>query len=369
MTYSSAQPNDSATIPISSVYSKENNTFLALPSEPGAYQDAFNNQSGAAMTSFIRPIVTQETDTITGAGATLLSCSFVNANIAGNSIVVALGIGAVPASNLVVTIADSNGNTYTQAVASSLQGKFTASIFFATRIAKGTNTVTAALSGSGARGTSIALQIYEVFGLIAPNPLDQISTGSSTSSTSASTTTVLPTIPNELAFMAVATAGTQITPAPLWTPDTGSLFPAGGALVTFSSQSQLVSSVSALTPSATLFPATAWTAALATFKSVTLPLQGVLSPITASNAPIVSINASTSSVQLRGGNAIRKGLNIFNASTSVLYIAFQPTASASLYTTQLPANSLYEMPQPIYTGSISGIWNTANGYALITELS
>jgi hypothetical protein len=74
-------------------------------------------------------------------------------------------------------------------------------------------------------------------------------------------------------------------------------------------------------------------------------------------------------VQLLGADASRKGLNIFNASSGALYVAFSAVASLKSYTLQIPPNTLYEMPQPIYTGIMSGIWSNASGNALITPIS
>jgi hypothetical protein len=214
MTFTSAQPDDSATIPISSDYSPQNNAFYALPGAPGGYLDAFGNTSSPAVMSFAVPLITQKNSGITGAASTSLVIPFFYPNIAGNSIVVSLGLGVTLGPNIVLSVTDSVGNIYQQAGLAAQGNGLTAAIFYATKIGLdiGTpNVVTVSISGSGAlAGTSIAATIYEIPGLIfASNALDQVATGSSASSSQASTSAVSPVSPNQLAVMAVATGGTQ----------------------------------------------------------------------------------------------------------------------------------------------------------------
>ncbi len=60
-------------------------------------------------------------------------------------------------------------------------------------------------------------------------------------------------------------------------------------------------------------------------------------------------------------------MSLYNESTQILYLKKGATASLTSYTTQVPPNSLYEMPEPIYTGIIDGLWASANGTARVTE--
>ncbi len=80
---------------------------------------------------------------------------------------------------------------------------------------------------------------------------------------------------------------------------------------------------------------------------------------------VASVAAST---VLLAANAARKGVIITNQSTSPLYLALAATASSSAFTARLDPSDCYETPFN-YTGVISGIWATANGNALITELT
>lgn len=83
---------------------------------------------------------------------------------------------------------------------------------------------------------------------------------------------------------------------------------------------------------------------------------------------ITDVQSSATAVELLPNNPARLGFGVFNLSTSVLYLAMGETASASNFTARLEPNDYYEPPIN-YTGSVSGIWASANGSAKITELS
>lgn len=85
-----------------------------------------------------------------------------------------------------------------------------------------------------------------------------------------------------------------------------------------------------------------------------------------------SVASSATSVTLLGSvNRKRKRLFIANTSTAILYLKLcGETISAATATTahsiQMAANTNIELVA--YTGTISGIWASANGQANITEL-
>ncbi|GAC1502091.1 MAG: hypothetical protein NVS1B10_06710 [Candidatus Saccharimonadales bacterium] len=100
------------------------------------------------------------------------------------------------------------------------------------------------------------------------------------------------------------------------------------------------------------------------------PATQTTSEVAAATATLTSVASSATTVSILALNANRKGVAIFNESTSVLYLAFASTASLTAYTVQIPSNSYYELPfSKLYTGAISGIWSAANGSARITELT
>jgi hypothetical protein len=364
-----AQPNDSNNIPISSIYRKEDNTFPALQAEPGAYLDTTSNQSSAAVMSFLRPLIVQKAHNVTGSGGKTLTCAFTNNNIAGNSIVVVMGMGEVEGANITLAITDTTSNTYTQAVKASQSTTLEAAVFYATSIASGSNSVTITIAGSSSSNTAIAAEIYEIWGLIATaGALDQTAIGNAASGTSVAAGAISPIAPNEFAFAAVSAAGGTITAGTGSTLDSGTLSPTGGNLVSFGSESQQLSTFASITPSATLGTSNAWAMAAATFKSIMVPVEATTKEASCSSATLSSVASSASSVTLLSSNSARRGMLVFNDSTAVLYLAYAATATTSAYTVQITPNGYWEMPKPIYPGAISGIWASANGNLRITEL-
>lgn len=89
----------------------------------------------------------------------------------------------------------------------------------------------------------------------------------------------------------------------------------------------------------------------------------------ASAAAVTNVAASAASVTLVASNANRRGLLVFNDSTANLYLKYGATASATSFTVPLGPGGLFEMPEPIYSGIVDGIWSAANGAARITELT
>lgn len=86
-------------------------------------------------------------------------------------------------------------------------------------------------------------------------------------------------------------------------------------------------------------------------------------------AGLSNVPSSATSVTLAAANPNRRGLLIYNDSTSVLFVKLGAAASSSSYTVQVAANGYYELPQPIYIGIVDGVWAAANGNARVTELT
>lgn len=75
--------------------------------------------------------------------------------------------------------------------------------------------------------------------------------------------------------------------------------------------------------------------------------------------------AATTGVLLAAG--ARRAVTIFNEGSTILYVAFAPTASVTAYTAQVAVNGYYELPQPLYGGVVSGIWaGSPTGNARVT---
>src|SRR5690242_8450083 len=80
--------------------------------------------------------------------------------------------------------------------------------------------------------------------------------------------------------------------------------------------------------------------------------QGVYTPGTVT-ATVTSVPSDTNTVTLKAANANRRRLILYNDSTAVLYVKLGTGASATDFSFPLPANTLYEFPQPEpYTGIV-----------------
>jgi len=92
-----------------------------------------------------------------------------------------------------------------------------------------------------------------------------------------------------------------------------------------------------------------------------------------SSATESSVNDTATSTTILASNSARKMALVENTSTADLYIRFSSSAATTSiggYSVIIPANGgYYELPVPIYTGQINGIWLTDpnTGGASITE--
>lgn len=115
--------------------------------------------------------------------------------------------------------------------------------------------------------------------------------------------------------------------------------------------------------------ATAPTSANGDYSSIAADANGALfvrerPSLTPTVSRVTSVATTTT---LLAANAARRLATIFNESTSVLFVKFGATASATSYTVQVSAGGYYEVPG-FYSGAIDGIWSAANGAAQITEV-
>jgi len=96
--------------------------------------------------------------------------------------------------------------------------------------------------------------------------------------------------------------------------------------------------------------------------------SGSVDEIRPATAVVTSVSASASSVQLLAANTSRKMASVANDSaTATLYVKLGTTASASDYTVKMVPGAYFELPKPVYTGRIDGIWTAASGAARVTE--
>lgn len=170
--------------------------------------------------------------------------------------------------------------------------------------------------------------------------------------TGASTSALQTTGNTSLATIATNTTGLNLTIGA-----TGATVPADAILVGVKNGANIVALTEGSATSANSIPVVV---ASDQVVNVALPV---------SNTPtLTSVASSATSVTLLAASGTTKGWIIFNDSTSVLYVAFGGTASTTSFTSKLFPNSQLTS-ELTYTGAISGIWATANGFARITQLT
>ena len=90
---------------------------------------------------------------------------------------------------------------------------------------------------------------------------------------------------------------------------------------------------------------------------------------TVDSAAVGAVTAAASNTTLAAANGNRKGLIIFNDSNKILYVKYGATATVDDWSYKILAGGYWEMPTPIYTGIIDGIWEAdVAGKARVTQL-
>lgn len=81
-----------------------------------------------------------------------------------------------------------------------------------------------------------------------------------------------------------------------------------------------------------------------------------------------SVGSSTSSQQLFAARDAPRLRLVFNDSTSTLFVKYGTGASTSAFTVKVAPGGYYEFPVPVFRGVVSGVWDTVNGNARMTEV-
>jgi hypothetical protein len=204
-------------------------------------------------------IVQTQSNAVQGSGVGSVSVGFPTNNTAGNLIIAFVRMSS---STQTVSVTDTAGNTYTDAV-SQVQSSdgHQIYIFYAKNIARGANTVKATFSSTNKRPW---LAIYEYSGLSTTSPLDKTAAAQGSSSTPSTGATAMTQAASELAFVGAGfntpsftgtvTAGTGYT---LGQQDTNTSRAA--------TETSVVSSTGSYTGTFTLGGTANWSAVLATF--------------------------------------------------------------------------------------------------------
>lgn len=99
------------------------------------------------------------------------------------------------------------------------------------------------------------------------------------------------------------------------------------------------------------------------------PSVAAIAPPPATSA-LTSVAGAITSTTLLAANAARKQGIFFNDSTANLYLGLTASAvSTTSFTVKIPAAGYFELPWPVWTGQVTGIWDAAAGNVRVTELT
>jgi hypothetical protein len=98
------------------------------------------------------------------------------------------------------------------------------------------------------------------------------------------------------------------------------------------------------------------------------PPQVTVTTANSSTSTPSSVSAGTTSATILAANSNRIGATIWNNSTANLFIDLDSAVSATDFSAKISPGGYYELPFR-YTGIITGIWDAANGNALVRELT
>lgn len=85
------------------------------------------------------------------------------------------------------------------------------------------------------------------------------------------------------------------------------------------------------------------------------------------SATVTPVSSSATVVTLQAANGNRRGLMVYNDSTKILFLKLGSVASQTDFSVKMSSQAYFEIPGN-YTGIVTGIWASANGFAYITEI-
>lgn len=234
----------------------------------GAVAQGKNAFTNGTIPAFLVPagpvipgVVQKISNSSTGSVATLVK-AYASNNAAGNTLIVVCGVG----NGTAPTITDSQTNTYTSVVQIANSTAFNVAIFIAPNSKAGANTVTV---NNGGTTASIAMEIYEISGMLQVTTSDSNASGTVTGTTSPAIV-LAPSQVNDFSFVAfgLGTAAQTITVGASYNNDSGQLNPTTPAgLFSFVAASLILTTAASSSPTATA-TSEPWAVAAAAFKSV-----------------------------------------------------------------------------------------------------
>ena len=96
-------------------------------------------------------------------------------------------------------------------------------------------------------------------------------------------------------------------------------------------------------------------------------INGIFYGEKATNAVSSSVPATIEPILILSGNSERKGAILVNDSSNSLFLKFGIAGSVTDYSTKLYKRAYYEVPIPIFTGPLYGVWDGVDGSVKLTE--
>lgn len=99
-------------------------------------------------------------------------------------------------------------------------------------------------------------------------------------------------------------------------------------------------------------------------------ISGSFSEPKPGTAGLTFVLSTSSEVIIASGNLQRMGLTVFNDSSGTLFLMVGPTGSlaTNFFSVKLSTGDFYELPVPVYTGAVTGLWNQPDtSGAMVTE--
>lgn len=101
---------------------------------------------------------------------------------------------------------------------------------------------------------------------------------------------------------------------------------------------------------------------------VLVDASGVALSAAATGVTTSQVNSAAATTTLLAANDARRGVTIANTDPNTLRVKLGPNASAADWSVPIMSGQVWEMPQPIYRGVITGIWDAdGSGVAAISE--
>lgn len=274
--------------------------FLSSIVQAQTVQQCFINNVWTPCSSAPQPQFAQASVSSKSSGSVAsINAAYGSNTIKGNTLVVVYANGNN--NNAASPISDTLSLTWFKAIQVANSTAFETEIWYAPNTVGGADTVTVTPGGSNA---SIAMTIYEVPGLVYPaagsspagtQALDQTTSNTGTGATSPSVS-ITPIVPNEYVFagFGLGTGAQTITVASPYNNDSGQQNPTTPAgLFSFVSASLFKPEMATSSPSASA-TSEPWAVAVASFKSLTVPVQGTVQGLGVAGTPsggVVSVQS------------------------------------------------------------------------------